>query len=101
MNIRRAAAAGLALCVVLLQLWALPANAEWRDGPCREGEGQTVIVDWSLTPDAGSGTELIRCILLDDSEGYPDRGATAQGTEAVLASAAIRYAFVGVIADVN
>ncbi|NLE98809.1 MAG: hypothetical protein GX596_12615, partial [Propionibacterium sp.] len=77
----------------------LPANAEWRDGPCRAGEGQTVIVDWSLTPDAGSGTELIRCITLDGSGEYPDRGATE--TEAVLASAGIPYALVGLITDVN
>lgn len=100
MNIRRAGALSVAFCVALLLCFVPPAHAEWRDGACEQGEGQSVIVDWSLTPDVGSGTELIRCIILN-SESYPETGPAGQGTQDVLLSAGIPHQFNGLISNVN
>ena len=70
----RKLAVSLAAAIAAVNLCALssPAWATYRDGWCREGEGQTVVVDW--TPVGGSGSEattLVRCIALVEGGGYP------------------------------
>lgn len=69
-------AARIIACVALAYLLPctapLPAHAEWRDGFCRQGEGQTVIVDWRLLPGATGETRLVRCIAMDPAApAYP------------------------------
>lgn len=97
----RIAARCVVLSIAFLQFGASPAHADWREGFCKEGEGQTVIVDWSATPEAGTPTHLIRCIALEDGADYPERGTSGLSTEDVLLSAGISYTFQGLITDVN
>lgn len=67
-----------AVGIVAGALLAMPGNAHadgegWREGWCREGEGQTLVIDWRATPDALDidPPHLIRCIAMAEGEDYP------------------------------
>ena len=95
----------VAIAVGYVCLLSPPSWAIYRDGWCRKGEGQTVVVEW--TPPGGvssPATTLIRCIALPGGSGalstYPEEGETDLASP--LKSAGIHYRLQGgLIVDVN
>ncbi len=87
---------------------ALPSIARadgetWRDGWCRQGEGQTVVIDWRATTAEDADQQLIRCVkLAAGATTYPLEGAAPPLTNP-LESADIPYeiAFNGVFTSIN
>lgn len=81
-------------------LATVAAHAEWSDGFCRAGEGQSVVVDWRLLPGATGGTDLVRCIHLDPSgPEYPSPAGHPLG--APLDSIGVAWSGSSVIDTVN
>ena len=75
---------------------ALPSIARadgetWRSGGCREGDGQTIVLDWIDPADQTKESKsIIRCILLEDTATeYPLTAASEFG--AALASAGFTF----------
>lgn len=96
-------AAGAALAALVLTHAATsPARADWRDGACVEGEGQTLVIDWRLLPDATGGTHLVRCIVMDpENRQYPDDDGTGRPQIAPLLSAGVTYSAQSFVTGVN
>lgn len=94
---RRPLPALVALSTCALFIPAVPAEANTdhvRDGWCEEGEGQSVVVDWTAMPEApaeartGDNNYLIRCLVFDDPDN-PSYTSTADPRMAVLEDAGI------------
>ena len=103
----------LVACAVIAAasiLWVLPARGDstWRDGWCRQGEGQTVVIDWSTYPDlvtaipgTDGGTTLVRCIVFPEGEPRSYTSTTGDGRTQPLDDAGIPWAGSGLITEIN
>lgn len=96
------AVAGFTMGGLLAMPDSARADETWRDGGCSQGEGQTVVVDWSQSLDESSDSpgQLFRCIPLGpDAVAYPVDVEPA--TVAVLAAAGIPFETDGFVTKIN